>query len=101
MPKKSSRKSTKKSSKKSTKKSSRKSTKKTPKKASTKKTPKKTSGKNLVMSDDCRYKGKEPSPKGYGYCAHLQYKGVAAEGTDGNTWIVAERKNGSLYWKKM
>ena len=48
----------------------------------------------------CNYKGTEPSPKGFGHCAHLTPIGTIMEGTDGNDWIVAYRKNGSHFWLK-
>lgn len=48
----------------------------------------------------CSYKGTEPSPKGFGHCAHLTPIGTIMKGTDGNKWIVAYRSNGSHYWIK-
>ncbi len=37
------------------------------------------------------YTGKEPSPKGLGYCASGEEEGKIMKGRDGNTWI---KKNG-------
>ena len=34
------------------------------------------------------YKGDEPSPKGFGYCAHAEKIGVMKRGKDGKVWIV-------------
>jgi hypothetical protein len=47
-----------------------------------------------------KYKGSEPSPKGYGYCAHAEQVGAVKKGTDGNKWIVARVSNGSQRWMK-
>jgi hypothetical protein len=33
------------------------------------------------------YTGKEPSPKGFGYCASGEKEGTIKKGKDGNTWI--------------
>ena len=41
------------------------------------------------------YTGKEPSPKGFGYCASGEKEGTKMKGTDGNIWI---KKNGK--WVK-
>ncbi len=41
------------------------------------------------------YTGKEPSPKGLGYCASGEEEGKIMKGRDGNTWI---KKNGK--WVK-
>ena len=43
------------------------------------------------MAKPCYYTGKEPSPKGYGRCAHNEpFAGIVAKGTDGHTWITEE-----------
>ncbi len=34
------------------------------------------------------YTGKEPSPKGLGYCAHTQSVGTVRTGKDGYKWVV-------------
>jgi hypothetical protein len=47
------------------------------------------------------YKGDEPSPKGFGYCAHAENIGVIKNGKDGNKWIVKKIKNGSKRWIKL
>ncbi len=39
------------------------------------------------------YKGKEPSPKGLGFCAHCEKVGTIKKGNDGNKWIVVKAKN--------
>ena len=46
------------------------------------------------------YTGREPSPKGLGYCAHSEGVGTRRMGNDGNVWIVQQDKNGRLSWKK-
>ena len=46
------------------------------------------------------YTGKEPSPKGFGYCAHSSVVGRRLIGKDGDVWIVRQDKNGRLAWKK-
>lgn len=46
------------------------------------------------------YSGKEPSPKGLGWCAHGDSLGKKRKGNDGEIWIVAKRSNSTLYWKK-
>jgi hypothetical protein len=48
----------------------------------------------------CHYTGKEPSPKGLGYCAHLRAAGTRMRGLDGNMWIIKVDKNGRRSWKK-
>ena len=35
-----------------------------------------------------KYTGNEPSPKGFGYCAHSEKVGVSKRGKDGKVWIV-------------
>jgi hypothetical protein len=42
------------------------------------------------------YTGKEPSPKGLGYCASGEKEGTIMEGKDGNVWC----KSGSKWIKK-
>jgi hypothetical protein len=43
----------------------------------------------LCIKDKTRsYKGKEPSPKGFGFCAHSESIGTIKNGLDGNLWIV-------------
>jgi len=49
----------------------------------------------LCINDSTKtYKGNEPSPKGFGYCAHSQEIGIEKKGTDGNNWIIKEYKSG-------
>ena len=38
------------------------------------------------------YTGKEPSPKGLGYCSSSEEVGKIMVGKDGNNWIVIETK---------
>lgn len=48
---------------------------------------------------DCRFTGNEPSPKGFGYCAHNQMIGTIRMGTDGQEWIVKSiPKAGTRRW---
>lgn len=49
---------------------------------------------------NCTFKGTEPSPKGFGFCARNERLAKKRKGVDGNIWIVAERSNGSFYWKR-
>lgn len=44
------------------------------------------------------YKGNEPSPKGFGYCAHCEKVGTLRFGLDGNEWIVAKNKKNIKRW---
>ena len=48
----------------------------------------------------CHYTGREPSPKGFGLCAHEMTEGTRSKGTDGNLWKVVADKNGRLSWKR-
>jgi len=41
------------------------------------------------------YTGKEPSPKGLGYCAHTHSVGTTKKGNDGNTWTVETTYKGT------
>lgn len=47
------------------------------------------------------YKGTEPSPKGYGICAHLQKIGSIRLGKDRHLWIIKKLKNGTKRWVKV
>jgi hypothetical protein len=47
-----------------------------------------------------KYKGDEPSPKGFGWCAHCEKEGKSRKGRDGNKWVVKKVSNGSLRWAK-
>ena len=48
----------------------------------------------LCKNDSTRsYKGTEPSPKGFGYCAHAEKVGVNRKGKDGNIWIVSKMED--------
>jgi hypothetical protein len=44
------------------------------------------------------YTGKEPSPKGLGYCAHSEKVGTKKKGRDGNMWIIREVAGGHKRW---
>jgi hypothetical protein len=44
------------------------------------------------------YKGNEPSPKGFGYCAHCEEIGTMRVGLDGNYWIIAKNKKNIKRW---
>ena len=46
------------------------------------------------------YTGKEPSPKGLGYCAHTHSVGTTKKGNDGNTWTVETTYKGTKRWVK-
>lgn len=51
------------------------------------------------LNDHTRnYKGNEPSPKGYGYCAHVEPTGIIRIGTDGNAWICNENSKKVKRW---
>lgn len=47
------------------------------------------------------YIGKEPSPKGRGFCARAIKEGVIMTGRDGNDWIVRVDKRGVKSWKPL
>ena len=52
--------------------------------------------------DDSRYyKGNEPSPKGFGWCAHSEKIGTEKEGRDGSIWRVKQIGNGSKRWVRL
>jgi hypothetical protein len=46
------------------------------------------------------YTGREPSPKGLGYCAHSEGMGTRRIGNDGNMWITQQDRLGRMAWKK-
>jgi hypothetical protein len=46
------------------------------------------------------YKGDEPSPKGFGYCAHSESIGKVRKGKDGNMWKVESTSKGIKRWVK-
>lgn len=54
----------------------------------------------MPSNKDCRFTGKEPSPKGFGFCAHLEKEGTVKRGRDGTNWVVKSDKNGVLSWKR-
>jgi hypothetical protein len=46
------------------------------------------------------YKGTEPSPKGLGYCAHVEEINTIKKDRNGNKWIINTTKNGVKRWIK-
>lgn len=58
--------------------------------------------KTLVCKDTFdttkRYTGKEPSPKGLGYCAGNRRVGEVRNGKNGKQWIVSQTKSGTRRW---
>ena len=63
-----------------------------------------TRNKNMPLCKNSSYgyyTGKEPSPKGLGYCAHSERVGSLRRGNDGDMWIVQQDKNHRLSWKKV
>ena len=46
------------------------------------------------------YKGTEPSPKGLGYCAHVEKLGSTKKGLDGNNWKIESTAQGVKRWVK-
>ena len=49
----------------------------------------------------CPHTGKEPSPKGLGFCARNETIGTVAQGRDNNMWIVVSDKNSRGYWRRI
>ena len=45
--------------------------------------------------------GKEPSPKGLGYCAHDEPEGLVLRGRDKNYWQVKKDRIGRLAWRRV
>lgn len=56
----------------------------------------------MVKDGKCIHKKTEPSPKGFGDCAHNRN---VADGTDGQLWIVSRAKGKNaketLRWKEL
>ena len=50
-----------------------------------------------------RYKGdgSEPSPKGFGFCAHAEKEGTIMKGMYNKDWIVKRDVRGVLSWKRL
>jgi len=44
------------------------------------------------------YKGNEPSPKGFGFCAHSEQIGTIKKGLDNNLWIVVKTDKNIKRW---
>lgn len=47
------------------------------------------------------YTGKEPSPKGRGYCAHAERVGSVRVGTDRLRWVVRKISTGVKRWTRV
>ena len=47
------------------------------------------------------YKETEPSPKGFGYCAHSEKLATKKKGRDKRMWIVTKTKAGVKRWTKV
>lgn len=57
--------------------------------------------KNCPLGLKKYYTGKEPSPKGLGFCAGcMGEEGKRKKGTDGLCWVTKKRSGGALYWAK-
>ena len=56
--------------------------------------------KKCINDDKKSYTGKEPSPKGLGYCAHASKLNEKRKGRDGNIWIVSKTSNNIKRWIK-
>ena len=46
------------------------------------------------------FKGNEPSPKGLGFCAHVENIGITKKGKDGNKWKIETTSKGIKKWVK-
>ena len=46
------------------------------------------------------YTGKEPSPRGKGFCAKKERIGSKKRGKDGNVWVVKKRVDGVKLWTR-
>ncbi len=46
------------------------------------------------------YTGKEPSPKGLGYCAHAMKINTVKKGKDGKRWIVSSKTKRWVKYKR-
>ena len=54
---------------------------------------------NYCVNDgNSTYTGKEPSPKGLGYCAHAVKLGEIMIGKNKKEWIIVETKNKIKKW---
>lgn len=47
------------------------------------------------------YMGNEPSPKGFGFCAHAEKMNSKLKGKDGNLWKVGKTKTNVKRWVKI
>ena len=56
---------------------------------------------NCLNDPSAYFKGDEPSPKGYGFCAHAEPEDRVRIGTDGEYWVVQRDKNGRKAWRRL
>lgn len=56
--------------------------------------------KKSPTSNKTYFTGKEPSPKGFGYCARHEVEANVRKGTDGHMWVVRKDSLGRLSWKR-
>ncbi len=55
---------------------------------------------NRISKMPCSHTGKEPSPKGRGWCAHLMATGSIMRGRDGKLWQVKLDINKRKSWRR-
>lgn len=56
---------------------------------------------NKTLKSKRMFTGKEPSPKGLGYCAHNEKLDKRMKGKDGKFWKVTRIANGTRRWKRI
>ena len=56
---------------------------------------------NCKNNNKRTYKGTEPSPKGFGWCASGEKVGKKKKGKDGNMWIIKTISSGSKRWVRL
>lgn len=75
------------------------------KKSFKKRTKNKTNSKTMKKKRQCNcdtkkfYTGKEPSPKGLGFCAHCSPENITMKGFDGNLWKNQKYAKGKRWVK--
>lgn len=57
--------------------------------------------KKCINDDKSYYKGNEPSPKGFGYCAHAEKANTVKIGTNKKLWIVKLYDSGIKRWTQL
>jgi len=57
--------------------------------------------KKCINDHEKYYTGKEPSPKGFGFCAHAENKNTFRIGKDGKIWRIVVSLNNSKRWSKV